>query len=277
MREEYPRPYTTAELADYYGLSRKGLAFYEEKGILMPQRTANNKYKVYSLTDCYNLYLTKIYENCGFTLAQTAELMQENDAEKIFESIEARTLEMERELRIRTLMLERVKKTMQTLRRAQREPVFDVVQSPAMYRLFVRTWDGHIYSQEAAREFAAWNSVKPVNTASLIYRRQDLEKGSERVNVNIGDVMEAEIFETIGFKRSEQVTYIPSRRCLYTVLVGGGNDICKRTWLEPAFAYMKKNGFALDGDVVTSLLHVVGDRENQVRYEEAWIPISDEA
>ena len=273
-REEYPRPYTTAELADYYGLSRKGLAFYEEKGILAPQRTDNNKYRMYSLTDCYNLYLTKIYENCGFTLAQTAELLQENHAERIFSRVEERMDEMERELYIRSRMLGRTRRMMQLLRRAQQEPVFDIIQSPALYRLFVRTWAGHIYSREASLEFAAWNRIKPVNTASLLYSQDELCSGKERVNVDIGDVMEAEEFEAIGLEKSKRVTYIPSRKCLRTVLVGGGNDICKRTWLEPALAYMREHRFVLDGDVITSLLHVTGDRENQIRYEEAWFPIA---
>ena len=58
--------YTTSQLAQYYGLTGKGLAFYESKGLLSPRRTPNMKYREFSLIDCYNLYDSKFYAKCGW-------------------------------------------------------------------------------------------------------------------------------------------------------------------------------------------------------------------
>lgn len=276
MPDENSYTYTTAELAKFYGLSRKGLAFYEEKGILHPGRQENNKYRVFSLTDCYNLCLTKIYENCGFSLSETADLLKGSSPEKTVDTIERQLDALETEIRLRERVLRLERRNCALIRRALEAPFFEIVQSPAFYRLFVRTWEEHIVSPEASLEFEAWNRTKPINTASLRYDAARILSGDEHIGVNIGDIMNVRDFEEMGFTLSERIALLPPRRCLHTVLIGDACQIEQRAWLNPALRYLSEHGLVLAGDPFTAMLLVVDRSDGKLRMDEAWLPIEGE-
>ncbi len=90
MKDTHYR-YSTKEISRFYGLTGKGLAFYEEKGIISPQRKENGKYRIFTLSDCYSLYQSKLYANCGFTLNETAKLLQEKTFDEALTLINKQT------------------------------------------------------------------------------------------------------------------------------------------------------------------------------------------
>ena len=273
-KDEYV--YSTSQLAGYYGLTRKGLAYYEEKGLIVPARGENQKYRVYSLSDCYNLYHTKLYENCGYTLSETARSLREDPTEAVAANLQGHIVRMRRRLAVQHRMLERAEHIASTLRRSLDGPVFEIVQSPAFYRLFVRTYqEEHTSDPEETAEFARWNEFIPIDVASLRYDRERILRGDEQLNVNIGNIMLAEDFQELGCDLSARVEYIPSRRCLYTVLAGDAERINHRGWLRDACDCLRSRGLRLCGDPVTALLAVTCDGGTRIRLDEAWFPIGE--
>ena len=120
-----------------------------------------------------------------------------------------------RRLAIQQRMLERAEYIVSMLHRSADGPVFEIVQSPAFYRLFVRTYqEEHISASEETAEFARWNAYIPIDVASLRYDMERFLNGEKQLNVNIGNIMREEDFLELGFEQSERVEYIPSRRCL---------------------------------------------------------------
>lgn len=266
--------YSTAEMAAYYGLSRKGLAFYEEKGIVEPSRTENNKYRVFTLAECYNLYSSKLYDNCAFTLKETVAALKAESMGDAARQIDEKLDQMERDIAIKQMTLAHGRRITALIKRAERGPWFETTMSPACYRLFVRRYyDEHTFTPEASREFAQWNSTVPINTASLKYDLRDILSGDAPVNVDIGNIINEQAFDALGYQQSERVEFLPPRRCLYTVLIGDGNQIDRRTWLEPALAHMAAHGLTPSGDPFTSMLLIRNTDRGILRYDEAWLPV----
>ena len=54
------RTYRTGELFDYLGISRDTLRFYEEKGLLQPEKDQENSYRNYSVFDVFRIMIQEI-------------------------------------------------------------------------------------------------------------------------------------------------------------------------------------------------------------------------
>lgn len=67
------------DLAKIYGLSSQSLHYYEEKGILNPQRSVTNGYRYYEASDLSRLASVKKYRNAEFSLPEGLFLFEEAD------------------------------------------------------------------------------------------------------------------------------------------------------------------------------------------------------
>jgi len=265
--------YSTSEIAGYYGLTGKGLAFYEEKGIIAPKRE-QNKYRVFSLNDCYSLYHSKLYANCEFTLSQTVDLLQQECVCGVEEALEKKAEILRKEAWFKERVAFHAERIARVLERASREIPYEIVEREEKIRLSVRKYmDEHIFEKAQSDEFEAWNHTIPVNVASLKYSWREVQSEKNEMNVGIGNIIGKEDFDALGYRMSAQTEVIPSCKCLYTVLKGDANDINERKWLLPALDCMKSRGLKCVGDPVTAMLVVIGSMDHRVRYDEAWFPI----
>lgn len=140
MKPEDHYHYSTSELARYYGLTAKGLAFYEDKGIISPRRIPGSKYREFTLVDCYHLYDSKFYSNCGFSLAQTADLIQHKDLAFVQGALHLKSLQIQQEILYKERLkhhVDRIAGLMAHIEELTQQ--FQVVNSPSFYRLLCGT------------------------------------------------------------------------------------------------------------------------------------------
>jgi DNA-binding transcriptional MerR regulator len=266
--------YSTSEVAGYYGLTGKGLAFYEEKGIIAPKREQNNKYRVFSLDDCYSLYHSKLYSNCEFTLLQTVNLLKKTCTAGVETALLEKAEAMRKEAWFKGRVADCAEHIARVLEGEARMPFFEIVERSEKVRLFVRkAMDEHVFGKRQSEEFENWNRTIPINVASLKYSLEEIQSGKSELNVDIGNIIDKADFDALGYPLTAQTEVIPAAKCLYTVLKGDADAIDSRTWLMPALDYLENHNLRLIGDPITAMLVVVGSANNRIRYEEAWFPI----
>lgn len=75
--------FTISELADQLDISTRAIRFYEEKGLILPQRTEGN-HRIYTKRDRARLKLILRGKRLGYSLAEIAEMigMAEFDMEE---------------------------------------------------------------------------------------------------------------------------------------------------------------------------------------------------
>ncbi len=73
------RLYTVTELAHELGVTARAIRFYEDKGLLDPQRVGNNR--VYTYRDRARLLLILRGKRLGFSLAEVQEYLDLYDAD----------------------------------------------------------------------------------------------------------------------------------------------------------------------------------------------------
>jgi len=275
FRDEPTYTYATSEISKYYGITGKGLAFYEEKGLISPARQSNGKYREYSLTDCYHLYFSKFYRNCGLKLEQSIDLINGGGLQDIGARIRKQAQVIEDEVEYKKRLSERLRRIADRLRDLP-EGVegFRLEDRPEMYRLYVRNYNGpHESSPEQSREFSLWNKNIPINMASLRYPFEEIVAGYVRLNTEIGNIIPAEDFEFLKLKKSKRVQHLSSTRCLHAILCMQPRELYSIEPLRSALKFIQSQGMRLTGDPVTAMLAVVEGGE--MRYDEAWFPVGE--
>ncbi len=267
--------YSTSDISQFYDLTPKGLAYYEEQGIIHPRRKEDSSYRIFTLEDCYSLYHSKMYKNSGLSLKETASIEKEGSLDEIIRKLETSSNQELDRIKIETRMQERVLEITSKLKEYQAQgQTFKVVDRSECYRLFVRTFDfHHVTNRESSNEFAEWNKYIPINTASLLYTKEKLLSNDSEMNVNIANLILAKDMEFLHLKKTSHVMHYESRKCIETIIQGSATKIDSKDWLEKSLQHIKEEGYELDGDVLTSMLLVTGEKDHKTRFDVAWFPI----
>lgn len=267
--------YSTSDISQFYDLTPKGLAYYEEQGIIHPKRKEDSSYRIFTLEDCYSLYHSKLYKNSGLTLKEMADIEKNGSLDEIVETLDDSANQELRRIEIEKRIQERVLEITHELNEYQKYGQrFDVVMREEFYRLFVRTFDfHHVTDKKSSNEFANWNKYIPISTASLLYTKEKLISHDQEMNVNIANIISARDLEFLGLEKTSHVTHYPPCKCIKTIIHGNASDIDYKAWLEESLCYIKQNGYTLNGNVLTSMLLVTGEKDQKTRYDIAWFPI----
>lgn len=267
--------YSTSDISQFYDLTPKGLAYYEEQGIIHPKRKEDSSYRIFTLEDCYSLYHSKLYKNSGLTLKEMINIEKNGSLDEIVETLNHSAENELKCIKIETRIQERVLEITQELANYQKYgQSFEVVMREEFYRLFVRTFDfHHVTDKKSSNEFAKWNKYIPISTASLLYTKEKLLSHDQAMNVNIANIISAKDLEFLGLEKTSHVTCYAPCKCIKTIIHGKANDIDSKLWLEESLWYINQKGYVLDGDVLTSMLLVTGEKDQKTRYDIAWFPI----
>ncbi len=112
---------TQGEIRRKLGFTRDTLRFYEQKGIIQPEVDPANGYRYYDDWQVNLLWECKEYQAMGFSLAEVAQILQEDGLTQIERRMRRRISEAEREVRLRQLELAQLKWRTDLVHRAPRE------------------------------------------------------------------------------------------------------------------------------------------------------------
>ena len=104
--------YSIKELAQLAGISTRTLRFYEEKGLLAPERTGTGEYRIYKEAEVDVLWQILLFREMGFSLAQIEAVMK-GDGFNRLEAMEQQLRNLEAEKNRINRLISIVKKNIQ--------------------------------------------------------------------------------------------------------------------------------------------------------------------
>ncbi len=104
--------YTIKELAQLAGISKRTLRFYEEKGLLNPERTGTGEYRIYKEAEVDVLWQILFFREMGFSLAQIETAIKAENFDRI-KAMEQQLQNLEAEKKRISQLIVTVKKTIQ--------------------------------------------------------------------------------------------------------------------------------------------------------------------
>lgn len=80
MKDKEEKTYSISELAKEFDITTRSIRFYEDQGLLIPQREGQTR--IYSKRDRVRLKLILRGKRLGFSLSETGQLFELYDADK---------------------------------------------------------------------------------------------------------------------------------------------------------------------------------------------------
>lgn len=270
--------YSSSEVAQYYGMTIKGMEYYESRGLVHPERVGSGKIRRYSLLDSYRLFFARMFKNLGVGLPETLDILENNRLSHLEDAFQKQIITMRSALAIQQRMLEGLEHTRDLMAVIESgELPMKITEEDGFYRLFLRQFNGpHTSSDENTAEYRNWNDYLPITNASLRIPLADCLARRPQVDTQVGMIIKARDFHALGLKESERTEQIPAGRFLYTVIRAEWKDLGSGDWLHPALDYMETHNLRQTGDTFTRMIFVLRDEDgSESRYDEAWFPIED--
>ena len=276
VKENRGYVYSSTELSRYYGISIKGMEFYEQKNLLHPERVGSGKTRRFNLRDCYQLAAARMLRNCGFRIEETAALLEHNQPGFLLEELGERARQIEEGLRLQEGVLRGIQRIQEGIRRVQEGDVAPrIAEHGACYRLFIRQFTGmHTSTRRESDQLSEWNWLMPVTEASLRFAKEELENAGERINTEVGMIISEADFERFRLQETERVTRIPPGRAVWAIVSGPAEELDSRERLQKPLEFLSESGLHIAGDGFSRLIFVLQDRDGaRMRYDEVWIPV----
>lgn len=274
--EKYPYVYTSSELGKYFGISIKGIEYYEKKKLVKPDRVGKSKQRRFNLNETYRVFMARYLRQAGFDINDTLRILNSPNKSTALNSYKELLQSLQLKRKYSEIIIKVMSHNLALLKNAKQEqPKFELIKSPVFKRLFLREMDGpHQSNEEQTEEYRQWNKLLPISNASLRYKKDDILKRTANIEPEMGMIITKDYFNEFALKESERVEEVPSTTCLHTVLMGNAQDIERKIWFNSIRKELKNQHFYLNGDIITSLLLVLDNEKTQIRYDEAWIPVT---
>lgn len=274
--EKYPYVYTSSELGKYFGISIKGIEYYEKKKLVKPDRVGKGKQRRFNLNETYRVFMARYLRQAGFNINDTLRILNSPNESTALNSYKELLQSLQLKRKYSEIIIKVLSHNLALLKNAKQEqPKFELIKSPVFKRLFLREMDGlHQSNEEQTEEYRQWNKLLPISNASLRYKKDDILKRTANIEPEMGMIITKDYFNEFALKESERVEEVPSMTCLHTVLMGNAQDIERKIWFNSIRKELKNQHYYLNGDIITSLLLVLDNEKTQIRYDEAWIPVT---
>ena len=268
--------YSSSEMAKFYGLTNKAIQFYEEKGLLHPQKIGTGNIRRYDLSDSYSLYYTRLYHNCGIGVNQVIDLLENNTASHLHGSLSQHMEHMEKEIRFKQHLLSHMQDIQRVFTNALAHPdAFSVITlEEGFYRLYIRHFIGaHTSNKQETEELQSWNQLLPIACASMLFPTGNLPQDTQMLATQIGLVIRESDFNRFDLKHSDRVSYHPGGRFVRGVIACDPLCLNDPQLLAPALSFIRENGLRIRASAFTRLLNLVQTEHGSLRYDEIYIPI----
>lgn len=253
------------------GISPQTLRFYEQYGILTHERTGDGNYRQYSDVSMDLLMSLRKCRNCGFTVAQTADILSCEDGEAMAKMLDARAKTLAHQAEMQRRIVERLHATAGLLEQLKaRIGCYEEREREAAYTMIVKRAGAQRPEPKAMEQAGMWAEWLPLVRWMTRYQPDDVHAAQRP---DMGFVVDADNAAFLGVPELPGIEQIPAQACLYTVMrwrpALGELPIRMREGCEE----LERRGYRLAGPALAYTLWNAGAREGAVSYGEFWFPI----
>ena len=235
------------------GLSKEGMRFLEEKGIIYPQKADGSGYKTYGLGDSMAVVNYKKCRSFGFDVNQTQQVLKEKDPSKNFETMRRQSELLEEEIEKKKKILKSMKKRNERLSyEIGTDSGYKIIRRPALFWMVSRK-DGVVEENELAiNTMEKWNTTLSgyADSAIIWTMERMLGKGG---HAYAGQMIEADDAqgEDIG-----DVHYSSAVKCLYKIHSCIYKDSDSEHIFDEAIEHITRENLRIAGDAIARLLRI---------------------
>lgn len=266
MDSENNTVYRANDIYKNLGLTRETLRYYEEIGLIEPQRNRSSQYREFTFEDVSHLMSIDFYKKRGFAPLEIKELMESKEHDG-FSPLSEIISEIENNIRTQQCILKRLAETKAFCEYATLSPQLFTVKELPLY-LVHETFDA----------VSSLNDYKDRVLAFMDLQEDDI----------LSSLVRAVTFDKTGYKgtkmclvgraaKKEQAvekTYLESGKCLHTVLVADSHDdsIMEKMFFA-AYEWAEQHEEIFKGVVYIFIRFVELSEQTERNFYEVFIPL----
>lgn len=266
--------YTIAVISDILGISPQTIRMYEQNGIVCSNKNQENGYRYFNRTHLNVLTWARAYRSLGFSMKDTARLLNECDVDEALDCYAQRGEEMEREMELFRLRQRLLAERAEVIREARDHlGEISIRKSPACYVCHLMDRDEMTASRQEKACVRAWNQNMPFAWPAAVLRE---EQNGDPIPGESLRIIRAEHARVLRLEMEPPVHYLPARRCVHTFFMRQGET--ERSFhhnLAYVFDDMRAKGLRATGDTLVEPLIILKKTSAHILYAQAFIPIDE--
>lgn len=264
--------YKIGDMAKLLGLSQEALRLFERKGMITPIKDEETGYRYYGTLDITSLIRCRSYRRYGFTMNETAELMNTNDLNFVLDKYKEREHILEESIRRDTLMLDYLKQVRQIIETIETDYMTCRVEnSPAMYCFEYMKNNVLTLSDETWDLFGAWMDMVPFSMLSIRRLKDALLQGQTDFTAAL--CVPESYARELNYYLGKPVHYFPSRKCVYTLSKEDRNQFDAPQCFEHVLRYCEENNLIPADDAYCRTFLSYDKSGNYTRFRQIWLPV----
>lgn len=265
--------YKIGEVSRLPGISSEGLRLYKRNGVISSEKDSDNGYRYYRHLDISALIRSRTYRNYGFSMKETAQLLNMADLEQVEQMYRKREEELGQEISLLEQKLRYLRQMEDLIAGAEKNLNQCVTEeSPGMYRFEFMDQHRIILDDQGKDRFSRWVEMVPFSFLSMRCPLKSLLKQENHIVSALGIMEEYASFLDIGV--SEYITYYPPRMSIYTIVKEDRDRFDSVSCFNHVLRYAREQGLKPCGDSIARTFVSLNRKDNYVRYRQVWLPVT---
>lgn len=266
--------YSIGEFASLLGVTVDTIRLYEKYGIITPIKDHKNNYRYFSDLDARSLLMSRWYRSIQIPLPEAAALTKEAPLERIIDHIKEAALQLEEEIKSKTLLLNKMKEINDDF--DQMETLLNqckIKELPGIYRLKQTNKNILLQDDHLHKIVNAWMEALPYTFYSFRIEKKALLSQGETFDYSWGLAISEEEVEHFDLEIDKNVEYIAPNTYLTSVIRTRQEDYLTRNSVQFMLDFIKRNSYTIKGDVIGKIILTEKTKDKNNSYLEVNIPI----
>ncbi len=272
--------YKIGDISKLLGIPVQTLRYYEEQGILRPQKDEKTGYRYYNAWDLNNLFDSVHYRSLDFSLQQTQEILNADSLDDIREKY----IKQEKD------MLNKVKKYKEKLEVISRQYQQMQLFQSNLNRLSERRSPGLMFyrhrlkdsfqSKEGIQDFkelkvsmGEWIQLIPRTVPTFLIPVHSLMNDGRELQYWWGWSLPIDEALKNNLQVSEDNEYLPAGKSVYTVFEAGEEGTFIDAFYDSVYQKILDEEYTITGNPFGKLIIKTHDEQGYHRYFETWVPV----
>lgn len=266
--------YSIGEFAEIIGVTTDTLRLYEKYNIITPTRDEKNNYRYYDDLDARDILMSRWFRSLQIPLEDVATIINDPSKEKILNKIIKTEENLKKEIKEKILLLNKITEIIKDIEKIDEGlNKCNIKETPGIYRLkqtYRNTLIDDVRIKDAVDE---WMSLLPHTFFSFKIDNKAFFSEDEYLKYTWGLGIEERKIGNFDLKIQDFIEYIPPKTCVSAIILSPHNHYLKRDLFQFMIDYVKKNKYAVEGDIFGKIIITIKDNEIKKSYLEVNIPI----
>lgn len=258
-----------------YGLTPEALRFYEEKGLLTPERASSRGFRQFSLNDVQRLGFIKSYQRQGFSLDEIKNILTRCPQDELIAMMDLKRAELREQLTLTRAIYDRLTAGTDLLRDSERLSMRPrLCQGCAAYLIEFASVGELFSSVHTSPVLKELIDALPLTSYCTVVPLKLLEGSSAPLPVGVCAPVEYSAAIHADFSAMRMSAGPLSVRCLFELFTNDSRSIMPV--IEPCMAFIRERNLTPVCDAYTRQYAWFSDEKGHRRhYAELIIPVAE--